>query len=362
MQENMTIIKKQKKSLWVNIAFAVLPSVIAFIISLAMICPIIQCIRHIPSGDVTHTMPFAAATSLQGGVVDAAGNVILDGNSEYNVVNLPSNGDKIGCFVLNLAEPIVGGGTFLVESSIDGTFTDVPTTNIKFFDGDTSSCVSLEEGNYCAIRIWFDKNCRIANAEFYDGGAKEITSTLNIQYWRYILVLFITVGVFVISFFVDYKKSLSSKLIAFLKASYMKITTVVLGCGIAVILGIVTELCFRLIFGADSIGNNFNTASCSLICAIYILVFAFISQRKNICKAPENAVLYIILSVGILIILSQPFSYNSFDVDAHYRRAINNSFFRASVTTDADMEIIYNKSFSTVRALSDSENIKLEYS
>ncbi len=153
---------------------------------------------------------------------------------------------------------------------------------------------------------------------------------------RYIAVVAIAVIVFLAYFFIDLFAKLSTKICESLRKNYKTLIKHIIALSSAVALGFITELLYRLIRGTDSIGSYFNNATAAAFCALYVLIAIIVTERKNFAKAPEKAVALMILTLGVLVIVAQPFSHNCWDIDSHYPWAVHNSFYKTAFYTAAD--------------------------
>ncbi len=179
--------------------------------------------------------------------------------------------------------------------------------------------------------------------ELYEKLAAPVAADGRLLYGnnRYIAVVAIFLITLIASILIDKFFDISGKIIEALKKNYMKLFAHTITFGSAVILGIVSEIVYRIIFGVDSIGGRFNTASASAFCALYVFIAIIITERKNFRLNPEKAVALMILTLGIFVVLAQPFSHNSWDIDSHYPWAVHNSFVGTVYYNKADLGVGY---------------------
>ncbi len=320
------------------VIFSIVCTVISFIIAFAIICPQIQIVTLVSSGNpVSVTKPVNAKKITPGEVFDD-GRIII-GESGYTVLEFTTNGKSAQTLetkFLNIDDADV---KFVIEQTSDGSFTDLTPIHTDLVGNEKTYCLQLDKNNCKAVRIWFYSNCQVENVALYSAEPLQETEKLNLEPWRYLLVAIITLTVLLALLIIDKYSDLSGRLINYIKKNYLKITTTVLSLGTAVILGIIVEILYRVVLGSDSKGDMFNVASCAGFSALFALVAIFITQRKNLGTHPEKAVALIILIMGITIIISQPFAHTCWDNDSHYPWAVQNSFFGKAYYTEADVMI-----------------------
>ncbi len=183
---------------------------------------------------------------------------------------------------------------------------------------------------------------------------------------RYIFVAAVGLISFLVTFFIDMFFKFSERLCEKLQKNYKLLIKHTVAFSLAVVSGLITEVVFRAIKGVDSIGSHFNMASAAAFCALYVFVAIIVTERKNFGKSPEKAVALMIFALGIFIILAQPFSHNSWDIDSHYPWAVQNSFFKTAFYTKADWGVdnvgslmfITNGTDVAAKTLAESEAFK----
>lgn len=330
-----------------SIIFSIVCAAIVFIVAFAMLCPNIGIIKTTASGDPEDIALPSSGTAVTRGEISPDGKIsLVEGNAA--VIQFPIDAQKdIKCFEINYKEPVKAKLDFYVELTIDGTFTDVPAVLVSVSKGVDTCCFEVNPAKYAATRIWFWQDSVLQDVSFYADAPLRQAVPMQIGIKRYLAVAAITLITLIFAFLIDKKLHICEKIIHYIKKRYLKIMFFICGSGSAIILGVITEIVFRIIKGADSIGNNFNVASCACFCVFYVLVFFFFAERKNISQKPEKLLLAIVLSVGTLIIAAQPMGHNCWDLDTHYTVALENSFVKNAYYTDADNAIKFNKIIST---------------
>ena len=340
-----------------RIVFSAVCALIAFVVAFSVMCPNMQFKKSVIEGAPVYVSLPAQGQLVTPGVIEEDGTIIAD-KAKATVIEFDVDATDIKCMQINFANRCAKGFPVTIESSVDDSFIDMEAVFTSAWSGEDSLCVPLVPADYSAVRIWFEEDCTLKDISFYDTLPEEVVSKINIPFWRYALVIIIALGVFSAAFVLDKQFDLSEKLIRRVKKNYLRTIIFIIGSAVCVILGIVTELLFRALWSVDSWGNGFNSASCTVFCVIFVSVFALIFERKNLADNPERFVAIAIVAAGMLIIFSQPFGHNCWDMDSHYPWAVQNSFFDTAYLTEADMGIKDPSFFKTHPTFEDSETLK----
>ncbi len=166
---------------------------------------------------------------------------------------------------------------------------------------------------------------------------------------RYIFVAFATAASFIASIFFDNIAKFSSKIYEAIKENKITLAKRVIAFSAAILAGVFTEILYRVIFGTDSLGLYFNLSSATTFSMLYLLVAIIVTEYHDFGKAPEKAVALMILILGVFIILVQPFSYTSWDLETHYPWALQNSFVGTAFYNTGDDAIdLFEKMIFTI--------------
>lgn len=336
-----------------SFVFSMLCAIIVFVCSFAVLCPNVCRAQYVSSGKPVSKILPSQGKVITLGSIDETGKITVS-NGTPCVVEFPVSGSNIRCVEVRFTKSYNDTVDMQFENTIDGSFKDRGAVYTSVQKGDKTACVGLSGEGYTAVRIWFNVDCAIDSICVYDSSPVDTIVPIKNSIFRYLATSIITLLVFVGAFLADKKFGLLDRLCAVVKSKYNRICFFVIGSGTAVSLGILTEVIYRLIVGADSVGSGFNKASCITFCVIYTTIFILFFERKNIAQKPEKTVFFIILIMGVYIILTQPFSHNSWDIDSHYPWALENSFFGTAHYTGADAGIKNNTLFSTVKTLEES--------
>lgn len=338
--------------------FSTIMALITFIMTFAVVCPQILCERVASVGDPDCVLLPKDKSAVLLGNMDSNGAVTLAEDMKVAVVQFETPGDTIKCVEVKYSDESKESISFACESTVDGTFGDFEYVYANMWKNEDTALAVLPSNNYTAIRVWFPKECTLESISLYSTTPTQEPMPIKHKPWRYIMVAGITIAVFVVAFILDAYFKWSKRICDYVKNKYLRITTGIIVYGSAILLGILAEIIFRAVVGYDSAGNAFNNSSCIVFCVIFICIAVFILEYKNFGKAPEKAVFLIILTAGLLIIFTQPFSHNSWDIDSHYPWAVQNSFFGTAYYTKADVDIKTMTTFTVNSNLVDKELMK----
>ena len=333
--------------------FSCVCAIIVFICSFAVLCPTVYRAHAVSSGKPISTSLPSQGKVITHGSIDSSGTVTVSKEMDC-VVEFLISGKNIQCIEISFAKGYNDTVDMAFENTIDGSFKDRKAIYASVAKGDKTACVALASADYTAVRIWLNKDCVVKSVTAYNSPPIDEIVLMKNNTLRYVVTVIITLLLGAAAFFVDKKFNLAGRFCKTVKANYIRICTFIIGSGAAIALGFLTELVYRLIAGADSVGNGFNTASCVTFCVIYTAIFILFYERKNMAQKPEKALFFMILAAGIYIILAQPFSHNSWDIDSHYPWALENSFVGTAYYTGADLGVRTNSLFSLVKTLEEN--------
>lgn len=339
-----------------KIVFCVLAAIIAFVLSFAVVCPSMYRVTYEATGEAQAIVSASSGNAVSGGTIAEDGTITTDGG--ICLVEFPVNTGEIKSVEVNYATGSEYTLTFAIIGTMDGTFTDLEPVHANIAINDKSAVATLFPAEYKAIRVEFPKDCRLRDISLYNTLPEEKTINIEIASWRYVLVCIVTLFAMVAAFLIDLKFGLCDIILASLKENYKKVIKALIGAGASVTVGVVAEIIYRRIFGADGLGKTFNTASFAMFATIAAFIIILIMCRKSFAERPEKPLFFIIMAVGLFTIISQPMGHICWDIDSHYPWALEHSFFHIANYTDADLAIQYNSIISTNPSYADSEAAK----
>ncbi len=341
-----------------TILFSISIALIVFLMTFAVVCPKIVFESITEMGEPSTVLTSADCNAVILGSMDSQGEIAVGEERGAAVLQFDVDAQKVQCIKIEYDKNIKNNITFACEITKDDSFQDFPYQYAKMWKGSNTAILELEANEYTSFRIWFPQKCKLKSISLYDKQPSKELVTIKHPIWRYLMVIAITLAMFLITAFLDTRFKCSKRIYDYLKKKYLKITMFIICCGSAIALGILTEVIFRRFYGPDSAGNSFNASSCTVFCCILLCIVFFVLEYKNFAKSPEKALLLIILTAGMLIILTQPFSHNSWDIDSHYPWAVQNSFFGTAYYTKADVDIKQMTTFTVNANLIDKESMK----
>ncbi len=318
-----------------RITFSLLLATITFIVLYALLCPHLKFEVFKPNGN-----PFLKANANDGKVL-TAGTVtddgiitVVDGDKCAVQYDLP-NGATAKTLLVDFKDSSSATSSLIIERTADNSFTDLSAIGISNLQNESFICTTLKD-DITSVRIWFMEDCSVKSINFYDTQANRTELFYPIETWRYVVAVVGTILAFIIFFLIDTRFLISNRLISFFKQKKVRLLKFSVGCLCSLLIALIFELVLRLIIGPDSAGQNFSMASFGIFALVLLTVFIFIFEQKSLSTKPERIVAFIILTVGLFIIFTEPFSHNSSDEDSHYFWAVNNSFVGKALLSNAD--------------------------
>lgn len=335
-----------------KIIFSVTVAAIAFLILFAVLCQSVQTARLTPQGTPTHTLSPGDVLSVDHGTISPDGTVTLDGIHACEVdfaVNDPNlKGIELRFKkayetdrVIEIRHAVAQISEFeALKAAEEETYLEYPADYATYVKGSDYAMAKIENDGYTAIKILFTADCVLEGVYFYDVAPELVpTGKITPRPYRYILTVILTLIVFAIAFLIDKKFDVSGRFIKYIKKKSVKIKRLVGWVIICIAGGVLFEMLFRLIFGPDSTGKNFNLATCAIFCAVPLYVLVFVFNRKTIKDKPERVTLGIILVSALFLLCAKPFAHACWDIDSHYPWALQNSYVGTAYYTDADVGI-----------------------
>lgn len=328
-----------------RIIFSFLISIIVFVVAFAVLCPPVNISRIEPVGE-----PLFEAQFDEVGINCKEKNITTEKNENFDYIIKCDLSDKqIKAINITFENEAASFTRTKVELAQSSEFVGATESSFKRYKSDKDSCISV---NSDFLKIY--SNEAIKTISFYASEPQETVKPLQIGMIRYIAVVAFVLLAFASAFFLDKKLDIYIKVLSKIKTSKNRILFFIAGIIIALVLSVCIEAVLRRIIGPDSMGKIFNYSSFTVIFTLLIIPFLFYFERKNIQLRPERLVSMLILVIGTLIILTEPFSHNSSDEDNHYYYAVQNSFYKEAYLTDSDSDVKYTIGFAIAHSLEES--------
>lgn len=329
----------------IRITLSFLISIVVFIVAFAVLCPRVNICRIEPIGDASFEALFE-----DGKINCSQASISVEKSENFDyIITCDLSSKQIKSINVTFKNAASTYTQTQIEFAENTNFIDGNVTSFQRFKGDVHSCTGLSSDFFK-----INTNEQIERISFYESHPQETVKPLQIKASRYIAVVVFTIVAFAFAFFIDKRFNLFLKILLRIKKFKKEILFFIAGITTVAIISAFIEVLMRRIIGPDSLGKNFNTASFCAIAIILTVAFLFYFERKNLQQRPERLVAMLILSIGTLIILTEPFSHNSSDEDSHYYYALQNSFYKEAYFTAADYNASYTIDFEIAHSLGES--------
>lgn len=347
-----------------NVFFSLIIALLTFICAFSVLCPQIEVTEFVPQGKPAYVAYPSEAQMITAGKINTDGQIEFAKDWDVAVVQFLAKNINSSALVINFSEPTQEGKRFSMQKTIDGTYQDQDDGFTYISPNIDKVCIQLEQKQYAGVRLWFRDEYKIKNVEFYDTPVDAVNTKLPISTGRYVAVAIITVFAFLLTLFIAQKFNTVKQLGNYFSKNGRQLTITLSAIIAAISLAIIIEYLLRLIIGKDSVGSSFNMASAATIGVLLVFAAVIATGWKDLANKPEKAMAILIFALGAYIILTQSFSHTSWDVDSHYPRALENSFYGMSYFTESDLGICYNyrfplKGLSLAESNASIENLNL---
>lgn len=339
-----------------RIIFSFIGSIIALIISIAILCP--SCSRKVyePVGDAIIALTPNDIKAQNSCNISPDGKISVIGEDPYIVFKIPRTSAR--CVVINFAEPIVENSMAQLFFAEENDFSEQNSCKNGFFVGDSSLAFSLPELNYNTIRIDIDCDYSLKSVVFFEDEPTVRLLPIKVPFVHYIVAVIIALLAGGILLVIDIYTNVFGKFVLWVKRHYKRILRFVAGMVCIAMLGAGIELLISHCFtGANSAGQYFTISRYAYITAVIAIVHCFLFLKKDIERKPERIFICLTLILGSLMIIASPFGHKSWDLDSHFKWAVNASYFGDSYVSMADAKIYYADEESMLKgSLSESQS------
>lgn len=193
----------------------------------------------------------------------------------------------------------------------------------------------LLENNYNNLRLDVNGDYDFKCLNLY---AKEQPFTINrvtVSPFKYVLAILISLALTGAVFAADCRFGFAERFSDYFVRKRMRFLLYGVGCIIIIAFAVFTELAVVIVFSKD-----FNFARLAIVTTAMICVYTLYVLKNSIAEHPEKALLVIILTIGAFMIFTAPFGHISYDIDHHYRWALNGSYIGDTNITLADSRVI----------------------
>lgn len=334
----MQIERQKDKGIWNRIIFSLTGCIIAFVISIAILCPPCSKREYEPNGNVAFALTQKDIIAKNNCDISPEGKVSVTDGDSYIVLKTPETTAR--CVKIIFAENVKENSMIQLFFAKNGEFSELNSCKSGLFHNDTALVFSLPELNYNSIRIDSECDYVLGSIEFYEDVPTEKFSPIKISIGRYFAACIITLVTSVILFVIDIRTNIATHIALFQTRHHKRLLQFVLGIICACLAGIGIELLISHCFiGINSVGQYFTFSRCAYITAVLAIVYCFFFFRKDIGQKPERLFLCLTLILGSLMIVTSPFGHKSWDLDSHFKWAVNASYYKESYASIADIKI-----------------------
>ncbi len=267
-------------------------------------------------------------------------------------------GGQIECVKLNLADSCANDVPFDIFISSDGEkFSSNTAFSGTVFAGQTETVIDVPKGDYSLLRVDIDSiEARFGNIEIYDRQPDLIPYKPDYPALNYILTVIIPVIIAVLVWLVQKKTRFVEIAVSCIKRNKFKILEGVVFSTVAILAAVLIEL----IISITAAKGLFNVYRCIFIAGILELAVVFALEYKNLRQKPEKVFLPVVLILGLVMLFASPIKHICWDLDSHYKWAIQNSFFGTAYETVADRELEYAGARSLINEDMTSESYRAD--
>lgn len=334
--------------------------VVVFICLIAMACPMQSIAHFVPEGQAVATYYPRDLYSLSGAEVYDNGDVKITGANPNVYVNEINRTTRT--IAIKLKEPVSESFAANMYYDTGNGLNESEKVYSSAFKGDNLICFALPTDSHCvAARIDINIDYKIDSINVYDTEPNMVLSNIVNPWWEYLICAVVAIATFIAVFFLDIKFNFFGKICDCLSGNKFAILKGLIGvCGCALLAAGFEFIC-GLIFGPTTAGHNFNVYRFLLVLGVILTLAAIAFFIKSVNKKPENLFLTIMLISGFVMIFASPFGHIAWDVETHYKWALNSSYIGQAYKTEADRYVINNQDlyWSKENALDNQNNIEL---
>ncbi len=221
------------------------------------------------------------------------------------------------------AQGINAGVLIKLSYGTGGVFREDDFVYLQKITEDMPIVLELPDSDFDTLRLAASTyDYTFGGLDFYNSAGKAYY-TIGISKIRYAVSAAVTVIAFAVLLLIDIKLDISGKTAGYIKRKYKRILVFI---GATLLLGVLSFIAEYLI--GNGLFQTFRKEWFALYYGVSFAVFAFVFFRRDIVKKPEKLTAAILLSAGLMLIISQPFGHIAWDLDSHFKLAVENSYFK----------------------------------
>lgn len=320
--------------------------VISFFVSMALLwTPQITSTIDTENYEVLYTLNVNDVAASNACVVNKNGFIDVTGGDSFVIfTDLQESGRLVR---LNFQEPIQEETLIEIYINDGFGFNEGRKYGTYCQPGDTSAIVCLGDCSYIQMRVDVNMSYTLGSLEICD--VEVIENGVVDNTWWSIYAVIIALLLVLAMYFIDKKYDIAESLVVniefgikLLKKNFLSI----------LIMGVVSGVVVLLLLGRPVVSVFYAYQAVILAVFVFLVLTAIRiiwSYRQDLVGKFEKVFVLVLLVAGIAMIVVSPMARISWDMDAHYRLALEASYLGDVKVTKADDLIINNHIFSHVQ-------------
>lgn len=264
--------------------------------------------------------------------VASDGQIIADGYDSHIVFNESNFSAKT--IIVKFANPVEKSFDVQLYLKYGDEFNENDSIVRNVSEGETSVGFEISDDDVKQIRMDIDSNYNLDCVEVHENSPILQLNKDNTHSERIVYGVIIAVVLGVILIFLDIKFGISDKFFRMICKYSRLIIRDILICFASLICGYILSM----IFGRFEF-NYCMWAFCTAIVAVGM--FAFVC-RNSIKEKPEKLMIRMILISSITMLVISPIGHISWDIDSHFRFALESSSFASVGISEPELAVITN--------------------
>lgn len=324
-----------------RLLFSVVVFVVVFICLVSMMSPSHAVGRFIPSGEPLEKYFPKDLVSTGGASILSDGRIVVTGSNPN--IYLSGIDQELRTVAIKFKEPVSESFEAIMYYDTGEGLNEGEKTYSSAFAGDEWICFVIPSSYCLAARLDINIDYSIESVNLYAEQPILQKSAFKNPWWEYVVCAVISIIIFFAVFFLDVKFEFVKAIFTFIKNNCKSIFIGILSIVVSALAAFVIEIICGHIIGISSDGSMFNIYRYLLIFGIIMTLAALLLFARSVGKNPENLLLCLLLIFGTVMIFAAPFGHISWDVETHYKWALDASYIGNAYKTQADSYVISNQ-------------------
>lgn len=331
-----------------RIAAAAVVGILVFISAFAVLCPV-NTFKIYTTPDKTAIQSYSISEiSSKNCEIDPDGTVKIISDDPQIFISFPET--TVGCIELKSNNDFGINTVAQLYYGKNGDFSEKNSLRSPVLDSKSNVCFAVPHSNISSICIDIDVNYNLKGINIYDQSPNVSDYKIPVSPVRYIAVILVSISAAVIVLFLDKKENICKKAGRSIKSNYKQLLILFAGYAvIAIISSGIEFLLTKAIIGPDFFGGYFNHSRFFFISASISVVYTLFIYRNDLGQKPEKAIFWILMLTGTMMIISSPLSHNSWDIDSHFKWAMNASYVGKSYYGEATSSFVFDPANTLLR-------------